>query len=79
MEQWYFETVIYALMTSQLDYSNALHYGVSPSSLACLLFVRNAAAHLLTGMRKREHITPTLASLRCIFEFIFKILLFLNP
>ena len=75
----HFETVIHAFITSRLDYGNALYFGVSQSSLARLQSVQNAAARLLTGTRKREHITPVLASLHWLpvhFRVHFKILLF---
>ena len=75
----HFETVIHAFITSRLDYGNALYFGVSQSSLARLQLVQNAAARLLTRTRKREHITPILASLHWLpvhFRVHFKILLF---
>ncbi len=84
-KQWYvlarqhFETVLHAFITSRLDHCNALCSGVSQSSLARLQLVQNAAAHLLTGARQREHITPILASLHWLpvhFRVHFKILLF---
>lgn len=75
----HFETVIHAFITSRLDYCNALYFGVNQSSLKRLQLVQNAAARLLTGSRKREHITPILASLHWLpvhFRVHFKILLF---
>ena len=75
----HFETVIHAFITSRLDYCNALYIGVSQASLARLQLVQNAAARLLTGTRKREHITPILASLHWLpvhFRVHFKILIF---
>jgi len=58
-----FETVINVFITTRLDYCNSLYFGVSQPSLSHLQLVKNAAAHLLTDTRKREHITPVLASL----------------
>ncbi len=55
----HFETVIHAFVTTRLDYCNALYVGVSGSSIAHLQMVQNAAAHLLTGTRKYEHIGVT--------------------
>ncbi|XP_034562467.1 uncharacterized protein LOC117829052, partial [Notolabrus celidotus] len=75
----HFETVIHAFVTSRLDYCNALYLGISQSSLARLQLVQNAAARLLIGARKREHITPILASLHWLpvhFRVHFKIILF---
>ena len=79
LAQKHFETVIHAFITSRLDYCNALYSGLSQSSLTHLELVQNAAACLLTGARKREHITPILASLHWLpvhFRVHFKILLF---
>lgn len=74
-----FETVIHAFMTSRLDYCNALYTGVSQALISRLQLVQNAAARLLTGTRKHEHITPVLASLHWLpvhLRIDFKILLF---
>ncbi len=75
----HFKTVIHAFVTTLLDYCNALYVGVSGSSIACLQMVQNAAARLLTGTRKYEHISPILASLHWLpvqFRIKFKIILF---
>ncbi len=58
-----FEKVIHAFISSRLDYCNSPYSGVSQSLLSRLQLVQNAAAQLLTGTRKREHISPVLASL----------------
>ena len=74
-----FETVIHAFVTTRLDYCNSLYMGVSGSSLARLQWVQNAAARLLTGTRKYDHISPILASLHWLpihFRIHFRILLF---
>ena len=73
------EIVIHALISSRLDYCNSLYSGISQSSLSRLQLVQNAAARLLTGTRRRDHITPVLASLHWLpvrFRIQFKILLF---
>lgn len=73
------QTVIHAFITSRLDYCNSLYFGLPKSSLDRLQLVQNAAARLLTGTRKREHITPVLASLHWLpvkFRIDFKILLY---
>ena len=60
-------------MTAHLDYCN------SQSSLSRPQLVQNAAACLLTGTRKRTHITPFLASLHWLlvhFRVHLKIILF---
>ena len=72
------ERVIHALITSRLDYCNALYAGITSASLSRLQLVQNAAARLLTGTRRREHITPVLASLHWLpvkFRINFKMLL----
>uniref|UniRef100_A0A3B3HMF5 Reverse transcriptase domain-containing protein n=1 Tax=Oryzias latipes TaxID=8090 RepID=A0A3B3HMF5_ORYLA len=74
----HFETVIHAFITSRLDYCNSLYLGLSQSSLLRLQRVQNAAARLMVGARKRDHITPILASLHWLpvhFRIHFKILL----
>ena len=58
-----FERVIHAFISTPLDYCNVLYVGVNQVSLARLQLVQNAAARLLTGARKYEHITPILESL----------------
>lgn len=73
------ETVIHAFISSRLDYCNSLYLGICHSSLSRLQLVQNAAARLLTGTRKRENITPVLASLHWLpvkYRINFKVLLF---
>ncbi len=58
---------------------NSLYVGLPQCTLSRLQMVQNAAARLLTGTRKREHISPVLASLHWLpikFRVDFKILLF---
>lgn len=74
-----FEWVIHAFLSSRLDYCNSLYYGINSTTLTRLQIVQNAAARLLKGTRKREHITPILASLHWLpvrFRVNFKIILF---
>ncbi|KAL6455414.1 hypothetical protein MHYP_G00361580 [Metynnis hypsauchen] len=75
----HFEILIHAFITTRLDYCNALYVGVNQTLLTRLQMVQNAAARLLVGVKKREHITPILASLHWLpvrFRIDFKILLF---
>ncbi len=58
-----FEKVIHAFILSRLDYCNSLYFGISQTALSRLQLVQNAAARLLSGVKKREHITPILCSL----------------
>ena len=57
------EKVIHVFIFSRLDYCNSLYVGLDQHSLQRLQLVQNAAARLLTGTKKREHIILVLASL----------------
>ncbi|XP_029903354.1 uncharacterized protein LOC115356335 [Myripristis murdjan] len=57
------EKLIHAFVTSRLDYRNSLLSGCTSKSLKTLQLVQNAAARVLTRTRRRDHITPILASL----------------
>lgn len=73
------ETVIHAFITSRLDYCNSLYMGLTHSTLSRLQMVQNAAARLLTGTKKRQHITLALALLHWLlvkYRIDFKILIF---
>ncbi len=84
-----FERVIHAFISSRLDYCNSMYIGINQSYMNRLQTVQNAAARLLTGTRKYEHITPVLLSLRWLpvhfkieFKnvfFVFKVLNGLAP
>ena len=72
------KTVVNALIYSRLDYCNALYSGINQSLLHRLQLVQNAAARLITGTRRYDHITPVLAELHWLpvsFRIDFKILL----
>uniref|UniRef100_A0A3B4GYQ8 Reverse transcriptase domain-containing protein n=1 Tax=Pundamilia nyererei TaxID=303518 RepID=A0A3B4GYQ8_9CICH len=73
------EKLIHAFITSRLDYCNSLYLGLQSSLLQRLQLVQNAAAHLLTGTRKFDSITPVLKNLHWLpikYRIDFKILLF---
>ena len=62
----------------RLDFCNALYSGISKGAIHRLQLVQNAAARLITGTRRSEHITPALAALHwlpVIYRIDFKILL----
>jgi len=70
------ETVIHAFITSRLDYCNSLYRGLPQSTINRLQVVQNAAARLLTGTKKRDHISPVLEILHWLpvkFRIDFKI------
>ena len=72
------EKLIHAFITSRLDFCNSLYSGVTQKTLSRLQLVQNAAARLLTNTKKRDHITPILASLHWLpvaFRVDFKVLL----
>ena len=57
------KTLINSLVTSRLDYCNALLYGVPKSTTSKLQTVQNTAARLITKTTRFEHITPILKDL----------------
>ena len=57
------ETLVNSLVTSRLDYVNALLYGVSSDKLRKLQSVQHSAARLIFKKKKRDHITPLLKTL----------------
>lgn len=74
-----FEKVIHVLISSRLDYCNSLYVGFSHAAMSRLQLVQNAAVRLLTGAKKRNHITPILRYLHwwpVHYRVEFKLLLF---
>ena len=69
-------TLVHALEISRLDHCNTLYM---PLKLMWKLqVVQNAAARLLSGVKKYQHISPTLAALRWLsirFRIDFKVLM----
>ena len=60
----------------QLDYGNALYYGLPGSALSRLQRVQNTSARLVSRARKSTPFTPILMKLHWIpvrFRLIFKI------
>jgi len=57
------KAVVHAFISSRLDYCNSLLTGVNDGLLRRLQSVQNAAARLVTGTRRCEHITPVLRQL----------------
>ena len=57
------EKAFHAFVMSRLDCNNSLLYGLPSCELQKLQKIQNAAARILTGERKRCHITPVLKKL----------------
>ena len=57
------KTLIHALVTSRIDYCNALLHGLPKRLLQKLQRVQNAAARIVTKTSRRHHITPVLKEL----------------
>ena len=56
------KTLVHAFVSSRLDYCNSVLAGVSGQLLHRLQVIQNAAARLVTGVRKYERMTPVLRS-----------------
>ena len=73
------KTLVNSLVTSRLDYGNALLHGIPKSLTARLQGVQNSAARLITRTRKREQITPVLKSLHwlpVVYRSLYKLLMY---
>ena len=71
--------LIHALVTSRLDYANALLQGLPCASTNKLQRVQNTAARMVSRSRKHEHITPVLIELHWLpvqYRVQFKILVY---
>ena len=71
-------TLVHALVISRLDHCNALYVGLPLRLLRKLQVVQNAAARLLSGVKRYQHISPTLAALHWLpirFRIDFKVLM----
>ncbi len=72
------ETLIHAFVTSPLDYCNSLCIGLPDYLIQDLQMVQNAAARLVVGLRKFDHITSTRMDLHWLpvkQRLVFKVLL----
>jgi hypothetical protein len=72
------KAVIHAYVTSRLDQNNSMLVGQPKKNLKCLQNVQNAAARLIVGLKKKDHVTPTLMKLHWLpieYRILYKILL----
>ena len=72
------EAIIPAFVTTNLDYCDAIPYGLPEVLLNRLQLVQNRAACIVTFTKKYEHITPSLIDLYWLpveYRIIYKILL----
>ncbi|KAK3088718.1 hypothetical protein FSP39_022962 [Pinctada imbricata] len=74
------KTLINSLVTSRLDYGNALLFGVNKFLIEKLQRVQNAAARIVSRVRsKQEHISPVLQELHwlpVVYRIEFKVLVY---
>ena len=54
------KTIVHALVTSRLDYCNAVLYGLPVSVTNKMQRLQNTCARIITKTRRRDHITPML-------------------
>ena len=69
-------TLVHAFISSRLDYCNSLLYGITDTLFGKLQRVQNAAARLVAGKHKYDHITPVLRDMHWLpirFRVQFKI------
>jgi len=57
------KTIVHAFIACRLDCCNSLLHGIIDSLFRRLQSIQNAAARLITGTRRRDHITPVLRDL----------------
>ena len=72
------EKIVHALISSRLDFGNALLFQLPHSQLSLLQKLQNSAARIVTLTRRTTHITPVLSSLHWLpveSRIVFKLLL----
>jgi len=64
------KTLVYAFISSRIDYCNSAFTGISGQLLQRLQAIQNAAARLITGARRSQHMTPILRQLHWLRQRI---------
>ena len=70
------EILIHSFVGSKLDFCNSLLFGAQKRDIVRLQSVQNAAARIIAGLKKRDHITETLRDLHWLpieERIVFKI------
>jgi len=57
------KTLVQAFISCRLDYCNSVFYGTTEGLMSRLQSVQNAAARLVSGARRYDHIMPVLQEL----------------
>ena len=57
------KALVHAFVSSRIDYCNSLFWGIGKGLVARLQGIQNAAAQLVTGTKRFDHITPVLRGL----------------
>ena len=74
--QKFTEILIHSFVSSKLDFCNSLLFGAQKRNIVKLPSVQNAAARIIAGLKKRDHITETLRDLHWLpveERIVFKI------
>ena len=72
-------TIINSFVITRLDYCNSLLAGVTESNISKLQKLQNACARMVTGAKRKDHITPILKNLHWLpvkERIKFKVMLF---